>query len=255
MRLRVVLFACVLGAGNLCFAESHTSVTRTVNSDLSDSLRDKSELVLSDHEKALAKQWMLEESDWVKYKQIMSGPRGIWSPGLDPLTALGVSENDPKERQRYAELWMKMEIRRNELELAFEVERQKAASRILGNQLAVNNKPWIKEWENKQVEVTHQVVLFMEASCKEKCKPMFQDLFKSIGDNTKLDIYFKQGAGSEDIGQWASFMDIDPTLVRSRKVTLNFDEGVSASLKVSMDSLPQVRVVNLKTGDVTESNL
>lgn len=255
MRCKLVLATVALCLTNLCIAQSPVSESRTVTTELSDSVGDVLSLKLSDQEKSLAKQWMLKDSDWVKYKQVMSGPRGAWSPGLDPLTALGVSETDPKERQRYAEIWMKMEIRRNELELAFEVERQKAARKILGNQLAVNNKPWIQEWETKQVEVTYQVILFMDVGCMEKCKALFTDLYKSIGDNTKLDIYFKTGASSETIGQWASFMDIDPAVVRSRKVTLNFDEGVSTSLKVNMDVTPQVRVVNLKTGEVSESRL
>ncbi|WP_444928296.1 TIGR03759 family integrating conjugative element protein (plasmid) [Microbulbifer sp. TRSA002] len=222
----------------------------TVISDMKSTLDKETAVTLTEKDKNLAKQWMLLETDWVKYKEIMSGPRGIWSPGLDPITALGVSETDPQERKRYAELWIKIESRRAELEMAFEVERQRAASRVLGDQLAVNNSSWIRQWEQKQVEVNKQVVLFVDSNCKEDCKTMFEELHASVGDNARLDIYFKQGATSEGIGQWASFMKIPPEVVRSREVTLNFDEGRSAELEVDMAALPQVRVIDVKSGAI-----
>ena len=143
------------------------SNSATVISDVKSTLDKEAAAPLTEKDRSLARQWMLSETDWVKYKQIMSGPRGIWSPGLDPITALGVSETDPQERKRYAELWIKMETRRAELEMAFEVERQRAANRILGNQLAVNNTSWIREWEEKRVEVNKQVILFVDSECKE----------------------------------------------------------------------------------------
>ena len=227
------------------------SMSETVISDTRSTLDKEAAAKLTEHDKSLAKQWMLSETDWAKYKKIMSGPRGIWSPGLDPITALGVSETDPKERKRYADLWIKMETKRAELEIAFEVERQRAASRILGNQLAVNNSSWISEWQQKQAEVNKQVVLFVDSECREDCKSMFEELHASVGDNARLDIYFKQGASSDDIGQWASFMKIPPEVVRARGVTLNFDEGKSTEFSVDMAALPQVRVVDLKSGSVT----
>lgn len=222
----------------------------TVISDMRSTLDKETAATLTENDKSLAKQWMLSETDWIKYKKIMSGPRGVWSPGLDPITALGVSETDLQERKRYAELWIKIETRRAELEMAFEVERQRAASRILGDQLAVNNSSWIQAWEQKRVEVNKQVVLFVDSNCKEDCKLMFDELHASVGDNARLDIFFKQGATSDDIGQWASFMKIPPDVVRSREITLNFDEGKSAEMEINMTALPQVRVIDLKTGAI-----
>ena len=132
-----------------------------------------SESTLSDAEKSLAKDWMLQESDWLKYKNLMLGPRGVWSPGLDPITALGVSEEDPVERARYAEIWMKVETRRAELEIAFEVERQRVAKKQFSKKLAVNNKSWIDSWEKKRVEINEQVALFIDGQCKGECQSLF----------------------------------------------------------------------------------
>ena len=116
--------------------------------------------------------------------------------------------------------------------------------------MAVNNASWVQEWQRKQDEVVKQVVLFVDPECREECKPTFDDVHASVGDNARLDIYFKQGATSEDIGQWASFMKIPPEVVRSRGITLNFDEGKSAEFGIDIAALPQVRVVDLKSGAV-----
>lgn len=65
-----------------------------------------------------AQQWGLTDSEWQRYQQLRQGERGIWSPGLDPLTTLGVEANNDAERQRYAELLARKEHQRVEKELA-----------------------------------------------------------------------------------------------------------------------------------------
>lgn len=61
---------------------------------------------------AQAQQWGLTDSEWQHYQQLRQGERGIWSPGLDPLTTLGVEANSDAERQRYAELLVRKEHQR-----------------------------------------------------------------------------------------------------------------------------------------------
>lgn len=251
-KLATILIGLVISAGAVADNQgTQDSTSATVISDMKSTLDKEASTKLTERDKSLAKQWMLSETDWVKYKQIMIGPRGIWSPGLDPITALGVSETDPQERKRYAEIWIKVESRRAALEIAFEVERRAAAQRINGDQLAVNNESWIRDWERKRVEVNKQVILFVDSGCREDCETLFQELHTSVGENARLDIFFKQGASSDDIGQWASFMKIPPEIVRNRGITLNFDEGKSGELKIDMVALPQVRVIDLKTGAIT----
>jgi integrating conjugative element protein (TIGR03759 family) len=231
------------------------------HSDINTSSRDASTLdlntklksTLTDYERNLASQWQLTDDDWVKYKQIMSGPRGTWSPGIDPLTALGVSATDESERKRYAELWIKVETSRAELEIAFEVERQAAAKRLLKGQLAINNSEWIKAWEENQERIDTRVDLYVDSNCTDECKSEFTELWGSIGDNATLDIYFKDGASSDDIGRWAAFMDIPPESVRSRTVTLNFDKGRSLETGIQYDSNINVRVLDVKSGSVTDT--
>lgn len=253
MKKLIAFSTLTLIISSSAFALTEQGASTNLFTDASDALDKDAAIHMTDTEQALAKQWSLKETDWLKYKMIMSGPRGIWSPGLDPLTALGVSETDPQERRRYAEIWMKMESRRVELELAFEVERMKAGKRLHGDMLAINNQAWIAKWEEEQAAVDYQVMLFVDASCTEECKKVFEELFKSLGRKAKLDIYFKDGIGSEEIGIWAAFMGIDPALVKSRKITLNFDSGRAKSMNISEDSFPAVKVLNVKTGDITDS--
>lgn len=254
--MRITVFLPLLLMSPLAFSMdggSSDRETETVISGIESTTRTEINENLTAKDRSLARQWQLSESDWVKYKRIMSGPRGTWSPGLDPITALGVSETDPRERERYANLWIQMESRRAELEIAFEVERQRAASRVLGQQMAVNNTVWIEEWESKRSALNQQVMLFVDADCREDCKAKFEEVKASVGDNARLDIFFPVGTSTDAIGEWASFMKIPPAVVRLRKITLNLDEGKSLALDVDLGALPQVRVADLNTGSVLKT--
>jgi integrating conjugative element protein (TIGR03759 family) len=238
----------VLAIGEQALAEIDTA---TLNSELKITTDISSDLKMTTEDRTLSKQWQLTETDWLKYKMIMKGPRGTWSPGLDPLTALGVSETDISERKRYAEIWMRVETRRAELEIAFEIERQIAAKKLHGNQQLIKNKQWIEKWEEDQIEIHKTVFLFADAKCLEKCKKLTGEVIGSISTHTQLEVYFNDSTTSEEIGVWAAFMKIPPETVRSKKITLNFDDGKASSMKVDLNNLPQVRVVDIKTGDVT----
>ena len=47
----------------------------------------------------LAKDWGLEPEEWTRYRHLMQGPLGIYSPNLDPLTALGIEARTSDERR------------------------------------------------------------------------------------------------------------------------------------------------------------
>lgn len=77
-----------------------------------------------------AKQWGLTDEQWSRYQDVMSKRRGVWSPGLDPLTALGVSADTVSERQHFAELYVRAEFERVSKELAFQVAVDRAWMRL-----------------------------------------------------------------------------------------------------------------------------
>jgi len=78
----------------------------------------------------VAAQWGLTTEEWTDYEQAMRNRRGIWSPGLDPITALGVSADTAAERKRYAELYVRTEFERTRKELAFQLAVDSAWSRL-----------------------------------------------------------------------------------------------------------------------------
>ena len=36
--------------------------------------------------------WGLSEKEWDQYRQVMQNRRGVWSPGLDPITADAIND-------------------------------------------------------------------------------------------------------------------------------------------------------------------
>lgn len=63
----------------------------------------------------------LTEIEWLRFEGLMRGPRGYWTPNLDPVTTLGVHARTDAERTRYAELAARLEHDRIAGELAFAV--------------------------------------------------------------------------------------------------------------------------------------
>ena len=59
-----------------------------------------------------AREWGLRSEEWARYRQLMQGPLGVYSPQLDPLTALGIEARSEEERRRYAELQVQAEALR-----------------------------------------------------------------------------------------------------------------------------------------------
>ena len=77
-----------------------------------------------------AQTWGLSEAEFRRYQRLMAGRRGQWSPGLDPITALGVSTDSAAERRRFAELFVKAEFERTRKELAFQIAVDDAWQRL-----------------------------------------------------------------------------------------------------------------------------
>ena len=68
----------------------------------------------------VASNWGLQPQEWARYRELMDGPLGIYSPNLDPLSALGIEARTDEERRRYAELQVQNEARRVERLLAYQ---------------------------------------------------------------------------------------------------------------------------------------
>ncbi|WP_223505335.1 TIGR03759 family integrating conjugative element protein [Pseudomonas sp. GL-RE-29] len=166
-----------------------------------------------------AASWGLTEQEWTRFEQIQAGPRGFWSPSLDPLTALGVEAQTDQERQRYAELQVALEAKRAELELAYQNAYTAAWAKLFPGLLPIQG---MASPAPANSAVALRQALFVEDHCPA-CTAEAQRLQSS---DTAFDIYLLGSQGEDErVRRWARQADIDPVMVQRRKITLNHDRG------------------------------
>ena len=210
-RVAMLFILLATGAARADTVNSATSTTSTANS-----LQDKS---LQSQQQQSAQQWGLSDTEWQKYQQLKQGKRGIQSPGLDPLTTLGVESDSVSERRRLAELWVKEEYQRTEKELAFQREVNAAWSRLYPNALSVN----MGNASGLAHDTNGRMALFVRDNC-ERCDAR---LAAVLADNRPVDIYLVGSDGKDDtVRKWAVSHNIPVDRVRSRQITLNHDRGL-----------------------------
>ena len=166
-----------------------------------------------------AGKWGLEAEDYQRYQDLMKGPRGIQSPGLDPLSTLGIEARNPSERRKYAEKWVREEFERTQKELEFQREIDSAWQRLYPDVLAVNmgNAAGIAH------DTGGRLALFVKAN---NCQTCDARLAAVLADNRPVDIYLVDSMGNDDtLRQWARDHKIPIDRVRSRQITLNHDAG------------------------------
>lgn len=166
-----------------------------------------------------AASWGLTEQEWTRFEQIQAGPRGFWSPNLDPLTALGVEAETDQERQRYAELQVALEAKRAERELAYQNAYTAAWAKLFPGLLPIQG---MASTSPASSSVAPRQALFVEDHCSA-CTAEAQRLQSS---DTAFDIYLVGSQGEDErVRRWARQANIDPAKVQHRQITLNHDRG------------------------------
>ncbi|WP_394550051.1 TIGR03759 family integrating conjugative element protein [Pantoea sp. SGAir0183] len=178
-----------------------------------------------------ARQWGLSDSDWSRYQTLMKGERGIMSPGLDPLTALGVETDNSAERRRLAELWVKHEYQRTEKELAFQRDVNAAWLRLYPETLAVNMGA-------NAAGIAHDTQGRLALFLKENCSRCDARLAAVLADNRPVDLYLVGIDSDDGLRAWAVKHNIPVEKVRSRQITLNHDNGLW--FKYGMGQMPVI---------------
>ncbi|WP_034097677.1 TIGR03759 family integrating conjugative element protein [Pseudomonas rhodesiae] len=187
----------------------------TTQSSIQDTL--SAPLGRSDSEQAAS--WGLTGQEWTRFEQIQAGPRGFWSPNLDPLTALGVEAQTDQERQRYAELQVALEAKRAERELAYQNAYTAAWAKLFPGLLPIQG---MASPSPASSSVVPRQALFVEDHCPA-CTAKAQSLQSS---DTAFDIYLVGSQGEDErVRSWARQTDIDPAKVQRRQITLNHDRG------------------------------
>ncbi|KGL57325.1 conjugal transfer protein [Pantoea ananatis] len=198
------------------WALASTAQTPAVNSRVAP-LQENTSSSLSTQQQA--RQWGLSDSDWSRYQTLMKGERGIMSPGLDPLTALGVETDNSAERRRLAELWVKHEYQRTEKELAFQRDVNAAWLRLYPETLAVNMGA-------NAAGIAHDTQGRLALFLKENCSRCDARLAAVLADNRPVDLYLVGIDSDDGLRAWAVKHNIPVEKVRSRQITLNHDNGL-----------------------------
>ena len=166
-----------------------------------------------------AASWGLTEQEWTRFEQIQAGPRGFWSPNLDPLTSLGVEAQIDQERQRYAELQVALEAKRAERELAYQNAYTAAWAKQFPGLLPIQG---MASSPLDSSTIMSRPALFVEDHCSA-CTAEAQRLQRS---DTAFDIYLVGSQGEDErVRSWALQAGIDLAKVQRRQITLNHDRG------------------------------
>ncbi|MCC4595446.1 TIGR03759 family integrating conjugative element protein [Xanthomonas campestris pv. phormiicola] len=193
-------------------------------------------------EERQARDWGLRTEEWTRYREVMQGPLGIFSPNLDPLTALGIEARSDEERRRYAELQVQVEAQRVEKMLAYQRAYDTAWQRLHPGLQRVNltGAGPTPGQAGEPSPDTGRLAVFVKGDCTP-CEQRVKQL-QSAG--TPFDIYFV-GSRRDDarIRQWAAQAGIDPARVRARTITLNHDAGRWLSLGLQGELPAVVRQV------------
>ena len=206
--------ACLMSA-----ASAGTAQTRTAVSSSATAIERASPIAASDDARAHA--WGLDAAEWSRYQQLMQGPLGIYSPNIDPLTALGIEARSDTERQHYAELQVRAEAQRAQKELNYQHAYDAAWKRLYPDQVPVRS---LTSPSRPDVSLAHtgRLAVFIKDDCPA-CDARVRQLQSS---GTAFDIYMIGSRGNDArIRAWAQRIGIDPTKVRARTITLNHDAG------------------------------
>ncbi|MGP0013660.1 TIGR03759 family integrating conjugative element protein [Pseudomonas sp.] len=178
-------------------------------------------------EQALATEWGLKPEEWQRYRRLMQGPLGVYSPNLDPLTALGIEARDPQEQQRYAEQQVQAEFARVQKLLTYQNAYNDAYQRLYPGQLPVNLIGTESTPQVSPVSSSVRLAVFVSTHCKG-CPERVRQLQQTAQG---FDLYLVDSRGKDDrLRAWAKRAGIEPQKVLNRDITLNHDTGHWARL-------------------------
>lgn len=189
-----------------------------------------------------ASEWGLSALEWDRYEALMAGRRGILSPGLDPLTALGVEARTEQERRRYAELQARFEYERIERELAYQQSYDEAIARIAGDKPRIatfSMQPPVSGRADPGLlglltaPARHDVVVALSG-----CDACGNTVMELVAEGRALNVWVTDSDGDDGkIRRWASDLGIPTERVTSGAITLNHGAGLGAG-----KTLPLVRL-------------
>jgi integrating conjugative element protein (TIGR03759 family) len=199
-----------------------------------------------DLDEKTASEWGLRSEEWSRYRQLMRGPLGVYSPNLDPLTALGIEARSEEERRRYAELQVRAEGRRVQKLLAYQRAYDAAWRRLYPSLEPIASDSTSLPPSRSQLQgVGSQTAGRLAVFVKENCAMCDQRVRELQSSGRPFDVYVIGSLGDDAvIRRWAAGAGIDPQKVRARLITLNHDAGRWLSIGGQGDLPALIRQAN-----------
>ncbi|MBD3720462.1 TIGR03759 family integrating conjugative element protein [Klebsiella pneumoniae] len=189
-----------------------------------------------------AQEWGLSTEEYARFEALMKGRRGIQSPGLDPLTTLGIEARSDEERRRLAEKWVQQEFAEGRKRAGVSAgSRCCPRKRLYGQVLPVSLGTFGRM---EQGTAQRRQALFVQA---ENCSACDARLATLLAGKQPFDIYVLGTKGDDNrLRAWARQKNIPAERVRKREITLNHDGGLSlqyglTTTPVVMQQLPDGR--------------
>lgn len=183
-------------------------------------------------ERARAQSWGLNETEWKRYRSLLQGIRGSVSPAtLSPFEVLGIHARDDAERTRYAEQWATAMRDDAERILAFQRAYDDANRRLFPDTPLIDAAQLLPRSSTEtELRPSDRVLVFVRPSCPD-CETLIARVLASRDKLAGIDIFVAGVAQGDEqaVRSWASAQHIDPAWVHSRRVTLNFADGVNRS--------------------------
>ena len=159
-------------------------------------VRDQSVVITREQAAAAAgARWGLTSTEWLAYERIMGDRRGVWSPGLDPVTALGVSAETTTERNRYAEQYVRIEFERTRKELAFQLAVDQAWRRLYPETPRLSHRS-----SPAASQATQRYALIVATDCVE-CADLFAQRLPGMLSEAQegVDVHVVGTGGDDDV--------------------------------------------------------
>jgi integrating conjugative element protein (TIGR03759 family) len=189
---------------------------------------------------SLANTWKLTGEEWKQYTSLMKGPRGVWSPGLDPLTVLGIHADSQEQRRHMAELFVMREYERVEQELAFQREVSAAWERLYPGPLMVSAPTPPSVNNDDSLIFGDRLMIFVNAECTNCNNVLPIAIAKMQTSSLAMDLYVVNAPDDIHIRKLAAANHIPIDLVKSRRITLNHDAGYLQTLAQASPNLPAI---------------
>jgi len=196
---------------------------------------DSSSSSISLSQEKLANMYGLDMSQWKDYQTVLKGPRGLWSPNIHPLMALGMRKGISKgEKKKLAKQYATVRFERIQREMAFERAVIEEGLKTYGHiPLFRDDFATGKKTSHVIDNPSGSVNYFVKPLCSQ-CKAPIQEW---ISNGRKLNIFI--AGNKSEITRFAKKMGISPLLVPSQ-ITLNaMSEAEMLSLGIT--KLPSVK--------------